>query len=770
MKTPRLSLLLLLWLPAVPRVLPAQDLLQADPLPAAIAPVRDQGQLPDGTPLGAWAAGTDFKCGWVDGAFTLVPYLGQQAPRNLPWTWRTTAVAIGEVDLRQGEAARPAHGEARLAAVAGLVTECWDVRPEGVEQSFVLAARPASGDLVVRGRIDSPLRAAAREPRVAPLVFADPERRAELRYGTALAIDADGRRQAMTTAFDGDHIELRLPAAELATLRFPLLVDPLLNVYVIATGPLPAGSGITDSCIDRVDAASTSTMVRAEVRWASITDGDLFVWKSRHDFVTSQLVYSDAAPAVQAFDVSVAEVGTNRSYVVAWSRGTTVSSPSISWFTLGADSLGPPTVRTATHPANTTERSPRVGGRRGPTTSSPARALLVRLRETSNGYDRTEVWASVIDCETGTEGAPFPLANGGTAAEPIDNDEPWVGRDNASGLNLWAIAWQYWSPSNQRWRVRAISLNYHGNFVMHSLAIPSPQGGPFHQMQPRVEGTGGRLLVAYATAAVSSYPGKLTSYGGHNVYVQRLDWSSSATHEAHPPVNVGGSFQRDLYLGGLAADWHTGSHWMLTHGPAQGVPSIQLLGYRGRIVRQATLPGPGPSAGQIVYRPASVAFDGGHERFAVHYGLRTWSGSALTWYAYAGRYDYPAAAPIGFYGTSCGAGQVSWTERWRIGSDNTRLGLRSQFPDQIALLALSLQPTAVPLATFGFTGGCDLLVDPASPHWIDLRAVITDADGDAFVALPLPENLAPLDLHAQWFRLPPNGEVRGSTAMRIEIR
>jgi hypothetical protein len=772
MKTSRLRVLLL-TLPlaaGAPAALTAQDPLQAEPLPAAIAPVRDQGRLPDGTPLGAWAAGDAFKCGYVDGTFTLVPYLGREAPRNLPWTWHTTAIAIGEADLRQGGPARLVHGEARLAAVAGQVTEQWDVRPDGVEQSFLVHERPAVGDLVVRGRIGGELRAEARAQRVAPLVFRDRDGRVELHYGSALAIDAEGRRWPVPTGFDGAQIELRVPAEVVAVARFPLLIDPLLNVYVLDSGTIAGGHGILDSCIDRTDATGLLPMVRAEVRWASISDGDLFVWKSRDDFVVSQLVYSDVAPQVQAFDASVAAVGSNRSYVVAWSRGTTASSLSVAWFTLGADSAAVPVVRSAQKPAGTTERAPRVAGHRGQVAGDPAHALLVRLRETLNGTDRTELWGSLLDCAAGTEGAPFLIGNGGTASAPVDNDEPWVGRDNAGGWNLWAVAWQRWSPEHQRWRVHVRSVTHSGTLGVHSWTAESPPGGPYHQLQPRVEGSGNRLLIAFATASVAAYPGKLTSYGGHNVYVQRFGWSGTATLPEHPPVNVGASFQRDLHLGGLAADWHTGSHWALTHGPAQGVPTIQLLGYRGRVVRQATLPGPGASAGQIVYRPATVAFDGERDRFALHYGLRSFAGTTLTWYAYGGRYDYPATAPVALYGDDCGAGQVSWSPSWRIGAESTQLGLRTQFPGQFALLALSQQPTSVPLAAFGLGGGCELLVDPAAPWWIDLRAAVTDAAGDATVPLPLPENLAPLDLYAQWFRLQPDGDLRGSTALRIEIR
>jgi hypothetical protein len=754
---------------ATAALLPAQQQLHAAPRAELVAPIRDQGVRDDGTAAGAWAAGGAFKCSLHDGAFTLVPYLGREAPHNLPWTWRTIAATLGEADLRGGAAPLPQHGDRRFAAAAGLVTERWDVAAEHVEQSFVIAARPAAGELVVRGAISGPWRAEPRGPRHAPLLFRATDGRAELRYGEAVAIDANGSRWPVPTAFDGTHVSLHVAASTVAAAAFPLVLDPLLTVYVIDSGTFANGHGILDSSIDHVDATDDMSVVRAEVRWASNVDGDLLVWKMRDDFAVGQLVHSDLDPAVQAFDASVAAVGNNRSYVVAWSRGTSASTSGIFWFPLDADSYGPPVVRTLVRPSGTTERSPRVAGRRGQVAGAPAHALLVRLRETSAGTARTELWGTLLDVAAATHGPTVQIANGGTASNAIDNAEPWINRDAANTWSHWLVAWQTWSDADGRWTVRARRVSHDGVLANGVFVPDMPQGGPWHAMQPRVEGFGNRFLFAFAVAPTSSFPGKLSTFEGQGVYVQRFGWSGLTASVEHPLAYLAASFSRDLEIGGLAGDSRSQSHWAISYGRHGFAPTIAQLGYRGRIVRSATLPGPGASAGSVAFRAASIAFDRTAEQYRVHYGVRTSNAGVNGYHAYAGRYEYPALATPAIYGSSCGAGHIGYLAKFRIGSDLTGVGLIGTTPNLPAIAALSTQPGSLPLQPFGL-GNCSLLVDPAAPAWLGTMLGITDSGGDYRFELPLPENLAPLDLYAQCFTLQPTGVLAATVGMRCELR
>lgn len=741
-------------------VLPCQVPWTAPTGAQAVAPPRDQG-----VGVGTWAALDSCKCGYVDGAFTVVPWLGEQAPQSLPWRWRTVQASVGEHDLRGAAPWREQHDDGRFAASAGLVTERWTLRADGIEQSFVVAARPAPGDLVVRGAVDGELHAEPRSARVAPLVFRAADGTAELRYGEALAIDAAGRRWPVATAFDGTAIELRVPAETVGEAMFPLLIDPLLTVYVFESGTVVQGNGVTETDVAHVDASDRMSLVRTEVRWASNSDSDLLVWKCRDDFVVWQLVHSDLDPTKYAHGGTVAAVGNNASYVVAWARGT-IASTGVHWFTLPADSYGPPTVRTLVRPSGTSERAPRIAGRRGQVAGAPAHALLVRLRETSAGYDRTELWGSVIDTGVDDLVATFQLAHGGTAGVPVDNDQPWVGRESAGTSNEWPVVWQTFSPATGLWSVRARRVLHDGTLGAET-APPVPAG--HHAMQPRVDGTAGRHLLVYATASGSAYPGKLTTYGGTNVRAQRFHWAGATAVYEHGATILAASFARDLAIAGIAHDPTTLSHWAVAHGPQGAAPTLQVLGYRGRVVRSAQLPGPG--TGTVSWRSPALAFDHDLGHFVVHYATRSVDAGVTSWHLYGGRQEHPALSPTPWFGPFCVASAGSIGMRpFLIGAEFASIGLHTPDPNELALLALSTHEISTPLSALGFSGGCELLADISAGSWLGILTAVTDASGDARLYFPLPENLTAMDLVAQWFRFRPNGDVAASRGAHVEVR
>src|SRR5690606_2801707 len=113
------------------------------------------------------------------------------------------------------------------------VTERYDVRREGVEQSFVVHERPAAaGDLVIRGRFLTRLATPERAALHAPLVLRGPAGEALVGYGSAIAFDASGSSTPVTTACTGGTVVLTVPAAWLAGARFPVTVDPLISMTV----------------------------------------------------------------------------------------------------------------------------------------------------------------------------------------------------------------------------------------------------------------------------------------------------------------------------------------------------------------------------------------------------------------------------------------------------------------------------------------------------------------------------------------------------------
>lgn len=114
--------------------------------------------------------------------------------------------------------------------------ETYDVRPEGVEQAFHFAARPAGhGDLVLQMDVAGNLTAAAQAPTHGDLTFCRNGTPA-LRYGAAAAFDREGHATEVLTGYDGQgRLELVVPAAFVDAATFPLVVDPAIGAVVIAS-------------------------------------------------------------------------------------------------------------------------------------------------------------------------------------------------------------------------------------------------------------------------------------------------------------------------------------------------------------------------------------------------------------------------------------------------------------------------------------------------------------------------------------------------------
>lgn len=97
--------------------------------------------------------------------------------------------------------------------------------PEGVEQSWEIAARPATPALEVRVPIEGALHLGSGED---GLVFrtADHE---YLLYGHAVWIDADGRRTPVLARFDGEDIALTVGQDVLDGSTYPAVLDPIIG-------------------------------------------------------------------------------------------------------------------------------------------------------------------------------------------------------------------------------------------------------------------------------------------------------------------------------------------------------------------------------------------------------------------------------------------------------------------------------------------------------------------------------------------------------------
>lgn len=213
---------------------PAQSLVQ-EPIPIAAAPRSPvfATREPDGS---VTAGGPDYRLHGTAGgvAFLALPGSSSASPAAVQFTLAT---------VRRGEQvtfAGPATATPIAASASELryehtptLTERYELREDGAEQSFVFATRPAGhGDLVVRGTIVTDL----------PLVAASDQGvryerdGAGVTFGAVTGIDADGASVRGSIRAGAGFVEWVLPAKFVDEACYPLVLDPLIgNAFSIAS-------------------------------------------------------------------------------------------------------------------------------------------------------------------------------------------------------------------------------------------------------------------------------------------------------------------------------------------------------------------------------------------------------------------------------------------------------------------------------------------------------------------------------------------------------
>jgi hypothetical protein len=238
-------------------------MLHAAPLPLLLGLLIGSGDAPDASPSpppaslsGAARIGTSADVPRGDGpgfevAFqphgpVFQPIYGAGAP-DAPWLGlELESIARGGHVVAAGGAVQPEVLGSSGDPVAVLyprgprgprgprraVSELYEPRGAGFEQSFVVSERPAGGgDLVVRLRLTGPLAAAPARADGDGLAFerADVAHLGGVRVGGVTGVGADGATAPGSLRRDGAHLELVLPAAFVDAARYPLVVDPLIG-------------------------------------------------------------------------------------------------------------------------------------------------------------------------------------------------------------------------------------------------------------------------------------------------------------------------------------------------------------------------------------------------------------------------------------------------------------------------------------------------------------------------------------------------------------
>ncbi len=236
---------------------------------AAMAPTRrSEAHLQfdiaaDGT---LWAFGGTYKASFNGDGATYIPFLGSDAPRNFPVTFRAPEITINGSPIDTLAKADPVFANTTAVFDRGAVRELYDVRKGELEQLFVFDELKQRGEIVVRTPIDSEL--VGREG-TEGLEFAGEH--GSVGYSTAIAIDGEGRRSPVSTRYIDGEVELRVPADFVDSAALPLTIDPILTTFGVAQFPLEK-----DTAADIAYDGSTDRWMVVWQRLFSATDNDVF--------------------------------------------------------------------------------------------------------------------------------------------------------------------------------------------------------------------------------------------------------------------------------------------------------------------------------------------------------------------------------------------------------------------------------------------------------------------------------------------------------------
>jgi len=264
-----------------------------------------------------WARTRDLRVAFDGASTTVYPVLGQRSPREWPVELRLAEVTLGGEPLTLGAPRAPElvltpGASPSVVMGRGALAEVHHLSLDGLEQTFVFDSLPATqGELVVSLAVATDLQI-EHEAAGGALRFVH-ESFGQLEYGAAFVLDASGRTAAIERVWTGARIELRVPAAFLATAVLPVTIDPLLSWF-------SSGFGVNDDARpDIVFCGQTDEYLVCWEEYTSAANSDVYLTKWDAD-VTAQ------GPAIGLEMGNDTWVGPRIAYSYAADRALVVAS------------------------------------------------------------------------------------------------------------------------------------------------------------------------------------------------------------------------------------------------------------------------------------------------------------------------------------------------------------------------------------------------------------------------------------------------------------
>jgi hypothetical protein len=725
-------------------------------------PVHTHAEDPS---YGTWAAGGSYKA-CFDGGMTFYPELGPDYPHNQPLAWRTASVRVGDQELLTGgRAPAMSHSEFRVEYAHGAVTEAYDVRTEGLEQTFVFAQRPAAnGDLCITGALRSVLLAPRTAPAVTDLVFSDENGMPILRYGRAVAIDVHGDSFPMTTSYLDGRITLRLAAADLARAQFPLVVDPLLAVSYTSQ----LGNAVALGDLDAKSYGSGSiTATVCYTRHFSALDSDITVCTGTA--LLSSLVprFSDLSSAASADHARSTYVAATNRWVVVYQNliaATQVMQLRVAMFDAGTTS-GSITTYAHLVASGTHEWRPEVGGVTG---GASTKALVVYQQENGTtafaDTSTSKVMGAFVDTAGSNPVWNSPFSIYGSASE--DAERPSVNRFAEGGSAFsWFVVCQTYNNT-----ISGDDWDLSGRLVDNTGAVGGSwisSLGTIHKLGPIVDGRDGRFCVTYSTANTSI--GKNQDVLGTSICDERIDIAHGAAGQSPSgdwPVRTLVTSQfRLLSPTSIAYNGSTRSHWQIGWRSNTTAPACYaaLVGYHGAPLYAPDLVA---STGSSVPGGAVVSYHDGYGTEAVIYMDRDSAGACqlLTRLWTKGQ---PASIPSTY---GCGSGTMVWfgpgtrvADNQRIGSELTGVRTYGAPSGTLHMMVLGMASMSQPIVDPAVGVGCLLQVPVSGAGSLGILPIGIGAD--VSWNMPLPEFLPAMTLYFQDWMLTPSSSVFTNAGM-----
>ena len=757
------------------RTLPAASQLDLPEVIEIHTPEADPA-LPPYTPS-SWAAGADYKVRFGS-TMTFIPYLGSEYPHNQPFGWQTVGVSVGGEALPltapNGRAASPTRYEYEL----GSVVEVYDVRLEGLKQSFVLRNRPGSGELRIEGQLETKLRTTPGMHGHHDLSFVDEAGHPIVGYGKAIAFDANGRRWPVSTEVANDRITLSLAAEAVASAAYPLVVDPLLTNTVLATYSTFSAWGEARAVDIARDDENNQLMV-AYQRDVSADDIDLYLRMYDDGFSASLgIVYSDLDTTWDTVDPKVAYSPSADRWITVFTRDfDSTDTKWVRWHPhIAGSTAGDQTVGFLINPGLRSQLHPTVGAFAG--NGDPTNAVLCLQRDINFGLGGTHtsdpnsrIFYTLIDL-AGTAGGngagsstPMVELTGADPNGEADRERPSINRQGSTYTNSsFLVAWQtLWTNPPcpgpfclDDWDVEGRRLDAAGGVLTGTWISANSYTNSWHKMGPQVDGYGDEYVIGYSMIAnPTALPLSSPVPAGSRIACESYDWWTQPGVIGMPQVVHEVPSGERLTLTGISYDSSSRSHAVLVYhdNQAQEVYATKV-GYRNRVVESLTAysqPGNQVYAGGAVFdRDGTLSYPARH---AFVFGVTNGSTQPV----YGNFVDYVATSlptPYGNQGCTLGA-VIEWTFIHRLGHEHGRISLISGRNNRLSVCLISLGSDNTPLSPFGF-GSCNLLVD-AGPLLVSSTLHITDLNGNASQQVPVPGNLQPFTAYFQWIQFPFTG-------------